>query len=111
MKFLAIDTSGAHLTVIAVNGDKISYEFQKDCGVKHSVSLMPAVERAVKESGLNLKEADFIAAAVGAGALLLAQNAFDTDALQENVVPAVNLALLGLGTVGTYLTGRARKTL
>ena len=51
------------------------------------------------------------AAAVGAGALLLAQNAFDTDALQANVVPRLNLALLGLGTVGTYLTGRARKTI
>lgn len=51
------------------------------------------------------------AAAVGAGALLLAQNAFDTDALQTNVVPRLNLALLGLGTVGTYLTGRARKTI
>ena len=47
----------------------------------------------------------------GAGALLLAQNAFDTDALQTNVVPRLNLALLGLGTVGTYLTGRARKTI
>ena len=51
------------------------------------------------------------AAAVGAGALLLAQNAFGTDALQANVVPRLNLALLGLGTVGTYLTGRARGTL
>ena len=51
------------------------------------------------------------AAAVGAGALLLAQNAFDTDVLQTNVVPRLNLALLGLGTVGTYLTGRARKTI
>ena len=51
------------------------------------------------------------AAAVGAGALLLAQNAFDTDALQTNVVPRLNLALLGLGTIGTYLTGRARKTI
>ena len=51
------------------------------------------------------------AAAVGAGALLLAQNAFDTDALQTNVVPRLNLALLGLGTVGTYLTGRARKAI
>ena len=48
---------------------------------------------------------------LSAGALLLAQNAFDTDALQTNVVPRLNLALLGLGTVGTYLTGRVRKTI
>ena len=28
-----------------------------------------------------------------------------------HLVPRLNLALLGLGTVGTYLTGRARKTI
>ena len=48
------------------------------------------------------------AAAAGAGALFLAQNAFDTDVLQANVVPIVNIALLGVGTVGMYLVGRAR---
>ena len=48
------------------------------------------------------------AAAAGAGALFLAQNAFETDALQTNVVPVVNIVLLGVGTVGMYLIGRAR---
>ncbi len=50
------------------------------------------------------------AAAVGAGALLLAQNAFDTDALDKRRAAAQSRAA-GLGTVGTYLTGRARKTI
>ena len=48
------------------------------------------------------------AAAAGAGALFLAQNAFETDALQTNIVPIVNIVLLGVGTVGMYLVGRAR---
>ena len=48
------------------------------------------------------------AAAAGAGALFLAQNAFETDALQASVVPVVNIVLLGVGTVGMYLIGRAR---
>ena len=48
------------------------------------------------------------AAAAGAGALFLAQNAFETDALQASVVPVVNIVLLGAGTVGMYLIGRAR---
>ena len=48
------------------------------------------------------------AAAAGAGSLFLAQNAFETDALQTNVVPVVNIVLLGVGTVGMYLIGRAR---
>ena len=43
-----------------------------------------------------------------AGALFLAQSAFETDALQTNVVPVVNIVLLGVGTVGMYLIGRAR---
>ena len=48
------------------------------------------------------------AAAAGVGALFLAQNAFETDALQTNIVPIVNIVLLGVGTVGMYLVGRAR---
>ena len=48
------------------------------------------------------------AAAAGVGALFLAQNAFETDALQTNIVPIVNIVLLGIGTVGMYLVGRAR---
>ena len=51
------------------------------------------------------------AAAAGAGALFLAQNAFETDALQTNIVPIVNIVLLGIGTVGMYLVGRARENL
>ena len=49
------------------------------------------------------------AAAAGAGALFLAQNAFETDALQTNIVPIVNIVLLGVGTVGMYLVGRVRR--
>ncbi len=48
------------------------------------------------------------AAAAGAGALFLAQNAFETDALQTDVVQVINIVLLGVGTVGMYLIGRAR---
>ena len=48
------------------------------------------------------------AAAAGAGALFLAQNAFETDALQTKIVPIVNIVLLGVGTVGMYLVGRVR---
>ena len=32
----------------------------------------------------------------------------ETDALQASVVPVVNIVLLGVGTVGMYLIGRAR---
>lgn len=111
MKFLAIDTSGAHLTVIAVNGDKISYEFQKDCGVKHSVSLMPAVERAVKESGLNLKEADFIAAAVGAGSFTGIRIGVSTAKALAFAFGVKCLAITSFDTVAYNINGCEEKKL
>ena len=67
MKYLAIDTSGEHLTVIAENDGKTKIIYEDDCAVKHSVRLMPAVEDALIETGLNLKDADFIACVTGAG--------------------------------------------
>lgn len=67
MKYLAIDTSGAHLTVAAKNNEKNSVVFYKDCNLNHSVRLMDAVEEAVDGCGLDLSRADFLCACVGAG--------------------------------------------
>lgn len=66
MNYLAIDTSSKTLTVIAVNGDK-SYVYSEDCGTRHSVALMPAVESALSNVSLTLDKLDFIACVVGAG--------------------------------------------
>ncbi|MCQ2398986.1 MAG: tRNA (adenosine(37)-N6)-threonylcarbamoyltransferase complex dimerization subunit type 1 TsaB [Clostridia bacterium] len=67
MKYLAIDTSGDHLTVIVVNGEKEEVRFDGLCGLKHSVTLMPAVEDALNKTGTTLSELDFVACVVGAG--------------------------------------------
>lgn len=67
MSYLAIDTSGKHLTAIIEADGKIYTRFLKDCGVKHSVALMPTIEELEKESGKQIKDADFIACVVGAG--------------------------------------------
>lgn len=67
MNYIAIDTSGNHLTVIAKKGEKICTHFEENCGVKHSTALMPAVERVIAEADLKLNELDFIACVVGAG--------------------------------------------
>lgn len=67
MKYLAIDCSNKHLTVLIDNGDKIFSHYEKDCGVRHSVSLMPAIEKLEKRSGVKIKDVDFIACVVGAG--------------------------------------------
>ena len=67
MKYLAIDTSGEHLTVIAKNGDKESCRFVEDCSVKHSVILMDVIENCLENADLDLKDCDFFVAVTGAG--------------------------------------------
>ena len=67
MNYLAIDTSGKNLTVLIKKDGKYYTYFDKECGVSHSVDLMPAVENALLETGFNLTDADFIAVVVGAG--------------------------------------------
>lgn len=65
--YLAVDTSGNHLCVIACKGGKIHSVFLPDCAMKHSVSVMPAIDKALKDADMSLDECDFFAAVVGAG--------------------------------------------
>ncbi len=67
MNYLAIDTSGKNLTVIVKCGEQIKTIHDEECGVNHSVELMPRVEQILKEMNFQLKDADFIACVVGAG--------------------------------------------
>ena len=67
MKYLAVDTSGTSLVIIAVNQKK-EYVYHDDkCGVNHSVEIMNKIDLAIRESGLSLSDLDFIACVVGAG--------------------------------------------
>ena len=65
--FLALDTSGNHLSVIACKEGNIQRVFLPNCAMKHAVSLMPAVEEALEKANLSLDECDFFSAVVGAG--------------------------------------------
>lgn len=67
MKALAIDTSGKNLTVAVISGDKTTLFCDAECGVNHSVDLMPKIEETLKKAQVELKDLDFIACAVGAG--------------------------------------------
>lgn len=66
MKYLAIDTSGKYLTVIA-SGDKKAVRFLPDCALSHSVVLMGEVENALNKAGMKAEDADVFACSVGAG--------------------------------------------
>lgn len=65
--FLAVDTSCNYLTVIAAKNGEIFSTFIADCSMKHSVTLMTAVDETLKKADMTLADCDFFAATVGAG--------------------------------------------
>ena len=65
--FLAIDTSGDSLCVVAAKDGKFYSSFTPDCAMKHSVLLMDKVDETLRRAELSLAECDFFAAVVGAG--------------------------------------------
>ncbi len=67
MNYVAIDTSGKNLTVIVCKNDIITSYFDTECGVNHSVALMPKLEELCEKASFNLSDADFFACVVGAG--------------------------------------------
>lgn len=67
MNYLAIDTSNKNLTVVASYNGKTVYFNDDNCGVNHSVTLMPETEKLLQSINFNLKDADFIACVVGPG--------------------------------------------
>lgn len=66
MNYLAIDTSRSSLTV-AVGGKNKTVKFLPDCALTHSVVLMGEIENALAEAGIDKKDIDVFACAVGPG--------------------------------------------
>lgn len=67
MNYLAVDTSGSHLTVIACKNGKSYPVFIENCAMKQSTLLMSAIDQAFQKAELSPKDCDFFAAVVGAG--------------------------------------------
>ena len=67
MNYLAIDTSGKNLTVIICKNGQKHVIHDAECGVNHSVELMPKVEQLAEQVGFDFSCADFFACVVGAG--------------------------------------------
>lgn len=66
MKFLAIDTSGKNLAVVAVNGERVEVR-DLACAMQHSVRLMEEIDGALRAVSLLPKDCDFFACVVGPG--------------------------------------------
>ena len=67
MNYLAIDTANKNLTVIICKDGNIYKYYDEECGVNHSVELMPRVEELATKVGFDFKSADFFACVTGAG--------------------------------------------
>ncbi len=67
MKFLAIDTSGKHLTVLAYLDGRVEKSYLPDCALSHSVRLMDEIDGVCSHAGVTPREFDFFAVVVGAG--------------------------------------------
>ena len=67
MNYLAIDTSGEYLTVIAKHGERTERVFRPDCLAKHSVVLMEEIDGALSRARMTAAECDFFAVVVGPG--------------------------------------------
>ncbi len=67
MNYLAVDTSGKNLTIIVCKNGITTIFHDTECGVNHSVELMPRIEELCENTGLDLSTVDFFACVVGAG--------------------------------------------
>lgn len=65
--YLAIDTSGDSLSVVAAQDGKVVSRFIGDCAMKHSVTLMNEIDSLLQTEDLALEKFHFFACVVGAG--------------------------------------------
>lgn len=65
--YLAIDTSGIHMTVLLrYNGEYYS-EYDPVCAMRHGSEFMTSVERLLSAAGAKIEDMDFFACVTGAG--------------------------------------------
>lgn len=65
--YLAVDTSGEYLTVLACKDGKVTSHFEQNCAMRHSERLMGAVDEALARAHLSVRECDFFCAVTGPG--------------------------------------------
>lgn len=67
MNYIAVDTSGKHLTLLVEKNDAKYRYFEENCGVHHSVKVMTELEKLLLQANMTVENADFLAVCVGAG--------------------------------------------
>lgn len=67
MYILALETTGAHASAAIINEEGQIFDAHSEEVLNHLQSLMPMVQRLLRENGLELKDMDAIAASQGPG--------------------------------------------
>ena len=67
MRLLAIDTSGPVAGCAVMDGGKVTCLIEMNLGLTHSETIMPAVDRALSDSGLTCRDIDCFVSVAGPG--------------------------------------------
>ena len=67
MIILAIDTSTDYLSLAILKGGKVAVKFHKKADRRHSMLLVPTIEKILKKAKLNLGKIDCFAISIGPG--------------------------------------------
>lgn len=67
MNLLAIDTSTDYLSLAIAGNGKLLAEFHKKADRRHSILLVPMIDKLLKKAGLKIKEIGCFAISVGPG--------------------------------------------
>ena len=111
--FLAIDTSGDSLCVVAGKDGKIFSSFTPDCAMKHSVLLMQKIDETLTAADMTPAECDFFAAVVGAGSFtgirigISAMKGFAL-AFGKPTLPVTSFDLAAYTTIGQTPIGKGK---
>ena len=67
MKILAIDTSTDYLSLAILKDSRLLERFHKKAGRRHSILLVPMIDKLLKKARLKIKDIDCFAISVGPG--------------------------------------------
>ncbi|MDR3157326.1 MAG: tRNA (adenosine(37)-N6)-threonylcarbamoyltransferase complex dimerization subunit type 1 TsaB [Lactobacillales bacterium] len=105
MKILAMDTSNKTLSVALVQGNELAASYQLNIKKNHSITLMPAVDRLMKEVGWCPAQLDKIIVSDGPGSYTGVRMAVTTSktlsfTLKKPLIAVSSLALLAQNAYG-----------
>ncbi|MBB6454859.1 tRNA threonylcarbamoyladenosine biosynthesis protein TsaB [Salirhabdus euzebyi] len=96
MKVLAMDTSNQVMSVAILNDNQVIGEYTTNVKQNHSVRLMPAIDRVMKDAGIQPNEIEKMAVAVGPGSFTGVRIGVTTA---KTMAWSLNIPLVGVSSL------------